>query len=183
MIQEADIHQGKCLAQVLRQSDISLAGFSDSRRVIVGKDQGRCMMLERGLYDLPRIDRRLAQRAPRHFVARDQPESTVEVQRHAVFNRQMSELGDAISFDAGGLVKRLTHPELFFQRTAPELADSEYLAGFCFAEPWQGQQARGICRQKPAQATAMRDELMAKRDHVTTLDACSQDNGQQFRGC
>src|SRR5690606_13573725 len=129
MVEKAYIHQGQCLAKVLRQGEIRLAGFGHTGRMIMRQNEGSSMMAQGGFYDFARVYRRLAQRSAGHFLADNEAKAGVQIQGHTVFNGEVTEQGYAIAFHAGGLIQGFAHAQFFFQRTAAQFTDGQDLAG------------------------------------------------------
>lgn len=80
VIEDADVDEGKCLFQAFREEPVSLAGFGDAGRVVVGENHGSGVFGEGLFDDLARVDRSPVDGAAEQLLGAQHPVLVVEKQ-------------------------------------------------------------------------------------------------------
>src|SRR4051812_46502347 len=73
MVKDLHVHQGERFLEVAGEEFIRLAGLGGAAWMVVREDHRRCIVRERGLDDLARINAGLGERAAKSLVKRSHP--------------------------------------------------------------------------------------------------------------
>ncbi len=180
MIQDGDPHGQQRLAQRVGQGNVRLAGLGKARRVIMGQNQRGGLEFQRPLDDLPRIDRRLAERSPEHLVMPDQPVLAIDEQHDEHFlvpadQQQREEIPDRLR-----PVQYAAALDSLQRGPSGQLDGGNERAGLGATQPGHGRQRLERAGQRAGERAVTLQQSLRQRHGPGAGGAAADDEGEQL---
>lgn len=181
VVEHPDVHQRQGIAQPGGDGDIGPAGLGHATGVVVGKDHGRCIVGQRGLYHLAGVHAGAVQCAGEQFLVGNQTVARVQKQRRKHLAPPVTQLRGEVACRRLGLVHQVVdRTQLGVQVPAGHFQHRLQLHVLGIPQALAGAEGLAVGGQQRAQAAEVVEQLLGQCHGRCAGHARAQEDGQQF---